>query len=61
MQDDILTVTEAAQYLKLDDSTIRSMIHRGDLPAIKVGRVYRIRRVDLENLPTSQPAIETNQ
>jgi excisionase family DNA binding protein len=63
MQDDILTVTDAAEYLKLDDSTIRAMIHRRELAAIKVGRVYRIRRTDLENYlnQQTQPAIETNQ
>ncbi len=50
MQDEILTVEEAAQYLKVDPVTIRNIIRRGLLPAMKVGRIYRIRRADLESL-----------
>ncbi len=48
MQNEFLTVIEAAEYLRIDESTIRSVIHRGDLPALKIGRVFRIKRVDLE-------------
>jgi excisionase family DNA binding protein len=50
MRDEILTVEEAAQYLKVDPVTIRNVIRRGELQALRVGRVYRIRRVDLDDL-----------
>jgi excisionase family DNA binding protein len=48
-QDQFLTVADVAALLKLNQQTIRNMIDRGDLPAIKVGaRRVRIRRTDLE-------------
>jgi excisionase family DNA binding protein len=49
-QDQFLTVAEIAELLKLNQQTIRNMIDRGDLPAIRVGaRRVRIRRADLEH------------
>jgi excisionase family DNA binding protein len=37
----------AADYLELDERTVRARIESGDLPAIKDGKVYRI---DLSSL-----------
>ena len=39
----LLTVDEVAKILRLQPETIRSMARRGDLPAIKLGRVWRFR------------------
>ena len=39
----LLTVDEVARILRLKPETIRSMARRGDLPAIKLGRVWRFR------------------
>jgi excisionase family DNA binding protein len=44
----LLTVEEVASYLKLAPLTVRRMIERGDLTAIKVGRFWRIRWNDLQ-------------
>jgi excisionase family DNA binding protein len=38
------TVEEVAEYLKLQPETIRSMARRGELPAIKLGKVWRFRQ-----------------
>jgi excisionase family DNA binding protein len=47
--DELLTVAEVAQTLKLNPQTVRNMIDRGELPAIRVGsRRVRILRSDLE-------------
>ncbi len=35
------TVENVAEYLKLQPETIRSMARRGELPAIKIGKVWR--------------------
>ena len=43
-QDDILTVEEAAEYLNVSKYTIWRMIKRGDIPAKKAGRQWRISR-----------------
>lgn len=51
---DLLTVSEVANYLRLAERTIRDMIDRGDLQAMKIGKAYRIKRVDLENFIASR-------
>ena len=38
------TVDEVAGYLKLQPETIRSMARRGELPAIKLGKVWRFQK-----------------
>lgn len=38
----LLTVAEAAHWCNVHPMTIRRMIARGDIPAIRVGRQYRI-------------------
>jgi len=59
MKDDsLLTIREVAKYLHVVQLTVYRMIKRGELPAVKVGRVWRIRRQDVENYlnrPTNQP------
>ena len=41
---EILTVMEAAALLKTSRQQIRRMIQNGELPAVKVGREWRISR-----------------
>ena len=41
---EVLTVKEAASLLKTSRQQIRRMIQSGDLPAVKVGREWRILR-----------------
>ncbi|OUN11531.1 MULTISPECIES: helix-turn-helix domain-containing protein [unclassified Flavonifractor] len=41
---EILTVKEAAALLKTSRQQIRRMIQNGELPAVKVGREWRISR-----------------
>ncbi len=38
------TVEDVADYLKLQPETIRNMARRGELPAIKIGKVWRFRQ-----------------
>ena len=50
MNSELLTVTQAAEYLKLSDKTVRRGIKKGDLIASKIGnRAWRIRSSDIEN------------
>ncbi len=48
--DEILTVQEVARYLKLSQTTVWRWCNKGDLPAFKAGRVWRIHRADLEKI-----------
>ena len=53
-----LTVAEAAAYLRVHPETIRRLVRRGELTAIKVGSVWRVPVDALERptQPSDQPA-----
>ena len=48
MSEEILTVQEVATLLKVADKTVYTMAQKGDLPAFKVGGLWRFRRLDLD-------------
>ena len=41
------TVQEVADYLRLKPETVRSMARRDELPAVKLGRVWRFRSTEI--------------
>ena len=46
----LLTIDEVAEYLKIKPSTVRAMCRRGELPAIKVGRIWRVNQYQLNEM-----------
>jgi nitrogen PTS system EIIA component len=42
--DDIMTLEEVAQYLKLKPQTIYTWAQKGDIPAAKLGREWRFKK-----------------
>lgn len=46
--DEILTPEEICKILKIKMSKFRSSVFQGQLPVIRLGRLVRIRRCDLE-------------
>lgn len=46
--EEILTLSESAQYLRLAPVTIYRLARRGELPAVKCGRSWRFHRGELE-------------
>jgi excisionase family DNA binding protein len=56
MQDEILTLPEVAQLLKIAEKTVYSMAQKGLLPAFKVGGQWRFKRVDLDQWIEEQKA-----
>ncbi|MDK9736123.1 helix-turn-helix domain-containing protein [Vibrio sp. D404a] len=48
MTDQILTLKEVAEYLKLAEKTAYRLASEGKLPGFKVGGSWRFRREDLE-------------
>ena len=44
----LLTVQEAAEYLKVSKDTIYHWTFKGMLPVVKLGRLSRYRRSDLD-------------
>lgn len=45
---EILTVQQVAEALQVSPDSVSRLIRRGELPALKVGRQWRIRKTDLE-------------
>jgi excisionase family DNA binding protein len=48
MDDPLLTVNEVADQLRVSTMTIYRLIRRGELPAVQVGRNYRVRASAIE-------------
>jgi excisionase family DNA binding protein len=44
----LLTVAEVAQVLRVSNMTVYRLIKGGELPALRVGKNYRIREPELE-------------
>ena len=49
---DLLTVDEIAGHLRVSRETIFSLIKAGDLPALRVGKQFRIRKEAINTLST---------
>lgn len=45
--DRLWTVAEVAEHMRVSNMTIYRLIKRGELPAIRVGKNYRLRGRDL--------------
>ncbi|MBI4492907.1 MAG: helix-turn-helix domain-containing protein [Chloroflexi bacterium] len=57
-----LTVLEAAAYLKATPSTVAKWCREGILPAVKLGKVWRISRPGIERMvSTGGPLRERNE
>jgi excisionase family DNA binding protein len=49
----LLTVAEVADALRVSSMTIYRLIKTGDLPAVRVGKSFRIRETDLKDYLTA--------
>jgi excisionase family DNA binding protein len=45
---DILTLQEVAEYLKLSERTVYGYTQKGLLPGIKIGNSWRFRKTDID-------------
>jgi excisionase family DNA binding protein len=55
----LLTVAEVASAMRVSTMTIYRLIKSGDLPAIRVGRSYRVRGAEVERyLATGSVRVE---
>jgi excisionase family DNA binding protein len=46
--EDLLTISEVAELLKVSDRTVRNWIEKGTIKAYRFGLVYRIKKVDFD-------------
>ncbi len=44
----LLDVPAAGRYLSISAWTVRDLVWRGDLPAVRIGRLVRLDRADLD-------------
>jgi excisionase family DNA binding protein len=61
-QNDLLTVSEVARILRVDDTTVRRWVKQGALeavvlPHINARQAYRIKRITLSKLLGEQAAV----
>ncbi len=45
---DLMTVEQVAAYLQLNKLTVYKYVRSGELPAVRLGRSFRVRRADVE-------------
>ena len=53
---DVLSVREVAQYLKLNEQTVYRLAREGKLPASKIGKQWRFSRREIEALILDHPS-----
>ncbi|ART78923.1 methylation-associated defense system helix-turn-helix domain-containing protein MAD1 [Oceanisphaera avium] len=56
MSDEVLTIKEVAEYLKVNERTIYRLAASGELPGFRVGNAWRFKKSDLEEWISSQAA-----
>ena len=61
MNDEILTLKEVAEYLKLAEKTAYRLAAEGKLPGFKVGGSWRFRKVDVETWISNQMSAKQKQ
>ncbi len=49
MPEEVMTVPEVAEYLRVNPQTVYRKAKSGELPAVRIGRAIRFRRSELEN------------
>jgi excisionase family DNA binding protein len=53
----LLTLTEAAAYLRVHRRTMTRLLQERQVPGVKIGRQWRVRKADLDAYVT--PAVST--
>ncbi len=48
MDNEIMTIQQAAEYLQVCDKTVRRLISKKELSASKIGKSWRIKKSDIE-------------
>ena len=53
-EDEIMTITEVAQYLKISEVTTYKFVQGGKISGFKIGRHWRVKRCDLDEFIEKQ-------
>ena len=49
-ENEILTISQVAEYLQLSEMTTYKLVQDGRIPAFKIGRSWRVSKSDLKDL-----------
>lgn len=60
MTDDILTIEEVAKYLRVSERTVYDWAQKGEIPAGKIGTVWRFKKSEIENWVNAHLSSNTN-
>lgn len=61
MNNDILTIREVAEHLKINEKTAYRLAAEGKLPGFKVGGAWRFMKADLDAWVDKQKRVAANQ
>jgi excisionase family DNA binding protein len=50
MEPEIMTITQVANYLQISEITTYKWVNEGKLPAFKIGRHWRVKKEDLNEV-----------
>lgn len=56
MTEEVLTIREVAEYLKVTEKTVYGLVQRRQIPGFKVGGQWRFRREDIDAWIATQTA-----
>jgi len=59
--DKLMSVEEVAEYLGLEYKTVYRLVRSGDLPAARIGRIYRVGQSDLLSYIERQKQVVYNE
>ncbi|MBE9508892.1 MAG: helix-turn-helix domain-containing protein [Chloroflexi bacterium] len=65
-ENNLMDIKQVAAYLQINEATAYSWAQKGRLPGIKIGRIWRFRREDIEawldqNMQGPRPAKQAEQ
>ena len=49
MPDEIMTLKDVSEYLKIAEKTLYGYVQKGILPGIKIGSAWRFRKADIDS------------
>jgi excisionase family DNA binding protein len=48
MEDEILTIKEISEYLRIKEKTAYALVAKGEIPSFKVGGSWRFRKIEID-------------
>ncbi|MDR3275600.1 MAG: PTS sugar transporter subunit IIA [Treponema sp.] len=61
IDDDILTLEEVSKYLRVSDRTIYDWAQKGEIPAGKIGTVWRFKKTEIESWVNDRLSIQNRE